>query len=330
MEVSFHSPSLTGLVWSMSMKFSVIVVCLNPGTKLKTTMDSILGQTCRDFEVIIKDGGSTDGSIDPWKDYVKGMEGTTPKGRIVERSALSREETLLRLEKHSGDMPSEERIAAAEGTVRFFREKDRGIYDAMNQAVLHAAGEFILFLNCGDRFIDERVLERTADVIDDQMKAGADCESLVLYGDTYSEKNDVTIPSPPTITGFTCYRNIPCHQSCFYSISLCREKPYDQEFKVRADYDHFLWCFYRAKAKFVHMGFPVASYEGGGYSESRENRTLDRQEHRLITQNYMGKAELFRYRAIMACTLAPLRTAMAESRFFSGVYQWVKTKVYRR
>lgn len=272
------------------MKFSVIVVCLNPGAKLKTTIDSILGQTFRDFEVIIKDGGSTDGSVEPWKGCAEYIE----------------------------------------GTVRFFQEKDRGIYDAMNQAVAHAAGEYILFLNCGDKFPDERVLERTAAVIDAQMEAVADCERLVLYGDTYSEKNDVTISAPPSITGFTCFRNIPCHQSCFYSISLCREKPYDLEFRIRADYDHFLWCFYRAGAKFVHMGFSVASYEGGGYSESRENRTLDRQEHRLITHSYMGKAELFCYRAIMACTLAPLRTALAESRVFSGVYQWVKSKVYRR
>ena len=268
----------------------MIVVCLNPGSKLQITMDSILAQTCRDFEVIIKDGGSTDGSVEFWKDCAKGV----------------------------GD------------TVRFFQGKDRGIYDAMNQAVARAMGDFVLFLNCGDRFSDEKVLERTAAEIDAQVQAGADWEKLVLYGDTYSEKNDVTIPSPPAITGFTCYRNIPCHQSCFYSISLCREKPYDQEFRIRADYDHFLWCFYRAGAKFVYMEFPVAAYEGGGYSESRENRKRDKHEHKLIVQNYMGKAELFRYRTVMACTLAPLRTVLAESRVFSGVYQWVKSKVYRR
>ena len=135
---------------------------------------------------------------------------------------------------------------------------------------------------------------------------------------------------PPQIKGHICFRNILFHQSCFYSISLCREKPYDQKFRIRADYDHFLWCFYRARAKFVYMGFSVASYEGGGYSESRENRKRDRQEHRQITQSYMGKAELFRYRAIMACTLAPLRSAMAESKVFQGCYQWMKGRIYQR
>ena len=79
-----------------------------------------------------------------------------------------------------------------------------------------------------------------------------------------------------------------------------------------------------------HMDFPVASYEGGGYSESRENRKRDKNEHRQITAFYMSRAELFKYRVILAGTLAPLRRKMAESRAFSGVYHWLKERVYRR
>ena len=107
-------------------------------------------------------------------------------------------------------------------------------------------------------------------------------------------------------------------------------KPYDLQYKIRADYDHFLWCFYEAGAKFVHMDLAVASYEGGGFSESKANRQRNKQEHKQITTAYMGKGELFRYQLVMACTLAPLRSAMAESRVFSGMYHWVKEKVYRR
>lgn len=271
------------------MKFSVIVVCLNPGEKLKYTMDSILGQTYRDFEVIIKDGGSRDDSVEPWK---RGAE--------------------------TGGVP-----------VRLFQEADKGIYDAMNQAVSRAEGEFVLFMNCGDAFYSSEVLERTESAIAVQEAAGLDLGRLVLYGDIHNDKTNTKVAAPPSITGFTCYRNIPCHQSCIYSTSLCREKPFDTQYRIRADYDHFLWCFYRAGARFVHMGFPVASYEGGGYSESRENRERNKKEHRMVTEVYMGKGELFRYRAIMACTLAPLRTAMAESKAFAGVYQWVKGRIYQ-
>lgn len=274
------------------MKFSVITVCLNPGEKLALTLKSILKQSCQDMEVILKDGGSTDGSVEKWQ-------------------------------KENAAGPGEEKV-------KIFVEKDRGIYDAMNQAVSHASGEFLLFLNCGDVFADEMVLERTADALSAEKKAGTDMGRVVLYGDTCGEKNGVTIAAAPKITGFTCYRNIPCHQSCFYSVALCRKKPYDLQYKIRADYDHFLWCYYVEKVKMRHMGFPVAAYEGGGFSEDKKNRDLDKKEHMQITAQYMGRGELLRYRLIMLCTLAPLRSVMAESRAFSGMYHWLKEKIYGR
>lgn len=263
------------------MKFSIIVVCLNPGEKLNQTLDSILAQTCKDYEIVVKDGGSKDGSI-----------------------------AKIRQDEH----------------IKLYVEKDTGIYDAMNQAVLHAQGDFVLFMNCGDVFYKETVLADTAGFIEQSKHP----DNLVLYGDTYSEKNDVVIASTPKITGFTCYRNIPCHQSCFYAIKLCKEKPYDAKYRIRADYDHFLWCYYVAKAEMVHMGLTVASYEGGGFSESKANQKKDKAEHKQITKCYMGKGELLKYRLTMLVTLAPLRRAMAESRVFSGLYHGLKEKVYRK
>lgn len=276
------------------MRFSIITVSYNPGEKLRGTLRSVAAQTFTDYEVIVKDGGSTDGSTD----FLKGSEG----------EGLNR--------------------------VRFYEEKDKGIYDAMNRAVGYAKGQYVLFLNCGDLLADENVLERVNEVIKRTERDGAgECKvqkpRYVFYGDTFGEQTKVTIASAPEITGFTCYRNIPCHQSCFYDIELCREKPYDLSYKIRADYDHFLWCFYRGNAGFIHMDFPVASYEGGGYSESKENGKRDAQEHRQITGTYMKKAELFRYRAVMALTLAPVRSKMAESKAFSGLYHRLKSVLYK-
>lgn len=262
------------------MKFSVVVVCLNPGEKLNQTLDSILNQTFGDFEIVVKDGGSKDGS----------MEG----------------------------MRCDERI-------RLYRESDKSIYDAMNQAVTYARGEFILFMNCGDMFYREDVLEKAAEIIAKQSHP----EKLVLYGDTYGEKNRVCIIAPPRITGFTCYRNIPCHQSCIYAARLCKEKPYDLQYRIRADYDHFLWCYYVAKADMVNLNLTIASYEGGGYSESKENRRRDKEEHGKITATYMGRGELLKYKLIMLGTLAPLRSFLAENKAFSGAYHRLKEMLYK-
>ena len=292
------------------MLFSIIVVALNPGKKWKATLDSVFCQTWEDYEIILKDGGSTDGSLDVWRSAQEADEPGAGKASQKAEKA----------EKHR----------AARNRVRYINSKDSGIYDAMNQAVSLASGQFLLFLNCGDLLADERVLERTAAAVRQQEAAGTDPDRLILYGDTWSEKNRAAIASAPAITGFTCYRNIPCHQSCFYGAALCREKPYDLQYKIRADYDHFLWCFYRGGAEFLHMDFPVSSYEGGGYSESRANVELDRREHGQITSAYMSRGELFRYKAQMALTLAPLRRALADSRAFTGIYHRIKMWVYRR
>lgn len=262
------------------MKFSIIVVCLNAGTKLNQTLDSIFMQTYPDYEIIVKDGGSSDGSIEQ-----------------------------LRKDKR----------------LCLYREKDSGIYDAMNQAVAHARGEFILFLNCGDVFYDETVLEQAAGCAA-QYDAN---QRLVLYGDTCSGKTGSIITSAPQITGFTCYRNIPCHQSCIYAAALCRQKPYDLQYRIRADYDHFLWCYYTAQAQMVHIGCVVASYEGGGFSENKKNYRRDKEEHRQITEKYMTKFSLAGYRLVMLLTLTPLRKFLAENRLFSGMYHKVKQCCYR-
>lgn len=46
------------------MKLSIITINLNHAGGLKLTVESVIGQTFRDYEYIVIDGGSTDGSVD--------------------------------------------------------------------------------------------------------------------------------------------------------------------------------------------------------------------------------------------------------------------------
>lgn len=265
------------------MKFSIIVVCLNAGEKLSETVASILKQSYKDYEIVIKDGGSKDGSVD------------------AVREMLSQQDW--------------ERV-------NIYVERDCSIYDAMNQAVKRVKGEYCLFLNCGDFFYDEKVLERTAEQIE---KTGG--ESKLFYGDTFYQKTGAVDWSPKEITGFVCYRNIPCHQSCFYHRSLLVNKEYECEYRIRADYDHFLWCYYQANAKPNYLGYVVSSYEGGGYSETKENEKRDKKEHDEITKKYMSRKELFFYKGFMIVTLQPLRKKIANSPALSGIYEKIKGKL---
>lgn len=267
--------------------FSILMVSLNPGGKLVETMKSVAKQTITDYEVIVKDGGSRDGSLDALRSYLRGQE-------LAER-------------------------------VQILEQPDSGIYEGMNQATKAAGGEYFYFLNCGDAFASERALEQAAMEIGRQ---AGQSSSWIFYGNIYDALRGQMVASNPHINDFACYRNVPCHQACLYHHSLFDERGYDPRYRVRADYEHFLWCYFRRDARPMYIPVTLASYEGGGFSETSENRKRSAREHKEITALYMGKGQLLIYRLILLATLAPLRTRMAESPAWSGLYNKCKKLLY--
>lgn len=268
-----------------NIRYSIIVVCLNSGQRLYETIDSILGQHYKNFEVVVKDGGSSDGSIE------------------------------ILSQKYQ-----DERI-------HVYSKKDNGIYDAMNQATKLAQGTYFLFLNTGDSFYNEHVLEKITYEILKIEKENKNAD--VIYGNMFHKTLDTIIYASPEINDFTCYRNVPCHQTCFYHRTMFDIRGYRPEYTVRADYEHFLWCYYERRAEICYVPVVIASYEGGGYSETKENKRRSKQQHRRIVVHYMGKRKADRYRLVMLLTLAPLRSAVADSKYLSVIYNGIKTAVYK-
>lgn len=297
--------------------FSIVVVSLNPGERLKKTLNSITDQTYTDYEVILKDGGSTDGSLE-------------------------------RLQKQG--------YFENKNQIRIIQKEDKGIYDGMNQAVNYVNGRYVQFLNCGDYFYSETVLEEAAGFITEDKTGSVGISSreevdsvdtapakqqgdfaieavekprVIYYGNQYHQLQNAVVYSAPQINDFTCYRNVPCHQVCFYDYRLFEKRAYELKYRVRADYEHFLYSIYEEKAFGVSMPVIVASYEGGGFSETKENRRQSAKEHKEITEKYLGKAKVLKYRMIMWLTLAPIRTRIAENPALSGIYNAVKSRIYR-
>ena len=266
----------------MNPRFSVIVVCLNSGDKLVNTVFSVLDQTFRDFEIIVKDGNSSDGSV----------------------------------EKLRKECLGEERI-------RYFAGEDGGIYDAMNRAVAEATGQYLIFMNCGDYFADELVLNK----VDRFIREKGDPKGI-LYGNRLSRKSGSVEFSAPEITPFVCFRNLPCHQSCIYSLECFRERKYDISYRVRADYEHFLWWYFQGGRTCLYMPITISSYEGGGFSENPANVMRSKKEHREITRKYLPLWQRFLFRAYLVVSLQPLRHYLAESPRFSAGYNRLVQKIY--
>lgn len=260
------------------MTFSVITVCFNAGDKLKNTIDNILAQSFDDYEIVIKDGLSSDGSLNAVKENEK---------------------------------------------IKIYSEKDAGIYDAMNRAVSYACGDYVIFMNCGDSFYDEKVLEKAAEFIKENP------DKKIYYGDAYFCNAKEIISQPKEITESICYRHMPNHQSCFFDRHLWDDDGFDTKYRIRADYDFFLRSYFQKNIRPAYLGITVASYEGGGYSESKENRERDRAEHREIVVRYMGEKKANHYRRIMRLTLQPLRTWIAQKSIFAGAYNSIKKSIYK-
>lgn len=269
--------------------FSILVVSLNPGDKLIETIESIRQQTFTDYQVVVKDGGSKDGSMEKLNEYLRQWQESAGRVEIVVC-------------------------------------KDSSIYDGMNQAVSHAKGQYLYFLNCGDYFADEDALKQVVEAVLQDREKGQ--EAGLYYGNILDVLRGQVVSSNPHIDAFACYRHVPCHQACVYSRELFAERGYRPEYRVRADYEHFLWCFFEKKAQMRYVPVTLAAYEGGGFSETKENRKRSAREHKEITALYMSKGQRLGYRMLLLLTLAPLRGKLAESPKFAGIYQKAKAKIY--
>lgn len=205
--------------------------------------------------------------------------------------------------------------------IRIISEKDKGIYDAMNEAVKYATGDFILFLNAGDMFYSGDVLEHIA-------KMDVKPVGTIVYGDTYFAASDSLSKAPPVITGSVCYRNIPCHQAIFYSRDVLLERGFDTSYRIRADFEHFAYSFFEKKRTFVYAGLPICIYEGNGFSESRENRKKDKIEYTRAVRTNIPLAKRVIYRATLILTLHKLRGFLARNKKTAKIYQSIKGRLY--
>ena len=283
--------------------FQIIVVSLNAGEKLWQTVQSVLEQTCDAFHVTVKDGLSDDGSVQ----------------QLLERFGADERLTLL-------------------------REKDEGIFDAMNQAVsrlaapAHGGKEYCLFMNCGDLFFDETVLKKAAERIAHvnrrmamraQVSPAAFSTGL-FYGDTFDRHTGQVISAAPEMDDFACYRHLPCHQSCIYDLALLKREPYETKWKVRADYEHFLRLKYVSGVRPVYLQMTIANYEGGGFSETAENRKRSEEERREIIGMYLPRSKVKGYDLYRVLSLQRFRQRLADNPKTARLYQNVKRAIYRK
>ena len=162
---------------------------------------------------------------------------------------------------------------AKQHPIRWISERDKGLYDAMNKGLKMATGDFVLFLNAGDRLISKNILEKIA--------SSATLQTDILYGETMlvNEKyqhvgirSDLTVQKLPDQLTWKSMKNgmVVCHQSFLPHRKLT---PQYLEGNLAADIDWVIKCLQRAE-NITNTHTVISEYLMGGVSKKQHQQSL--------------------------------------------------------
>jgi glycosyltransferase involved in cell wall biosynthesis len=186
-------------------------------------------------------------------------------------------------------------------------ERDKGRYDAMNKGIRASKGEFIIFMNGGDRFYSETV-------IDDVMKSGLDAD--IVYGDGLVDRFETLHPLPHVdgvLRPEMFFRNTSlCHQAELIRRDLfARMGLYDLSYSIITDHVFNYRAITRHGATTKYVPIVMARIDETGVTMTRLAQ-LDAERSRFAKES------------------RPLGSKIADAINVSlgGIYQ-LKKKTYR-
>ena len=239
----------------MLIKITVITVCYNAEQTIRRTMKSVLDQSYTNIEYLIIDGKSTD-------------------------NTLSIAETI-RQENKNRD-------------IQIYCERDFGIYNAMNRGIVRASGDYVIFLNSGDLFCDNSVLERAAHMI---RRYGYG----IYYGIAYKVYKARIIGKidygcdrrPDLIKLLNAFA--PNHQATLAPLACMKKFYFDETYKYCADLDWIIRC-YRHGIRLINMDYLVCRFDVSGISHRADSISEGKNDiYKMLKKNFpvLGRFAIF-------------------------------------
>jgi len=152
---------------------------------------------------------------------------------------------------------------------RYVSEPDRGIYDAMNKAILIATGDILIFMNSGDIFTDSLVLREVTETWIEHRWHWA--YGAIRFVNESGIPSQAYVHAPFARRRFELgHRYVP-HQATFIETAFLRERlyPFDVNLGVSADQDMAMRASNIAPP-FVIVRFVADFLEGGAHSLSSD------------------------------------------------------------
>jgi len=182
--------------------FSIVTASYNSEKTISDTITSVLNLDFKDFEYIIVDGNSSDGTLDIIQSFIPKFE--------------------------------------AKGvTYKFISEKDKGIYDAWNKGIALSEGQWISFLGSDDSYLSNALQlyfteikkNKTINYISSQVNlTNEKGKVLSVFGKKYDWKNVITDINIAQVGSFH-------KRELFDKVGL-----FSAEYKIVGDLDFYIRC----------------------------------------------------------------------------------------
>lgn len=208
---------------------SIITVVYNDVNNIKKTILNVANQIYNNFEYIVIDGGSTDGTAEIIKKYENKID-------------------------------------------YWLSERDKGIYDAMNKGIDLARGDWVNFMNSGDRFYSRFVLK--------SLFVGQKYKNVqIIYGNhqVIYPNGNLKIVKPGLLKNLWKGTQF-CQQSSFVKIKCLKKIKFNTKKKISADFQ-FYYTAWKNNIKFKFVDLNVVKFKAGGISDlNRIQSVLERWE----------------------------------------------------
>ena len=210
------------------MTLTIITINRNNASGLEKTMQSVLDQTSKEFEYVVVDGASTDGSIDIIRKYAS-LFGSR---------------------------------------LKWISEPDKGIYNAMNKGIGMASGVYVEFLNSSDCLAEANVTGKMLSALKEKgnpfilygnmLKAMSD--GKILKDRCFAGQNITLLGF---YTGTLNHSPAYIRRDLFEKYGL-----YDESLKIVSDWKWYLKAIILGEEKPAYVDMDVTLFDMTGISET--------------------------------------------------------------
>ncbi len=151
-------------------------------------------------------------------------------------------------------------------------EPDGGIYFAMNKGLRLASKNMVLFLNSGDIFCDSLAVDRLLSTCQEKM-------DFAMFG--FKIRDELR---KPRALWWRFWSMPTSHQAILYSRELLQRFPFNEEYRLAADYDQFL-RINRQNLRYMTNPTPLIINEPYG-TDCNLDVVISEYRHSLISNGY--------------------------------------------